>query len=167
MRRLDQLEEKPIRESDGGFDPFFSPDGQHIGFATFGELRRVAVTGGPSSKICPIDAYFSGASWADNDTIVFGEASLGLFRVPASGGQPERLVVPDATKAEQAYTRPTALPGGASILYGVLLSDGSTRIVGRRIGSTDSVTLVDAAFGPLYLPRRLVFAQADRVMAVE
>src|SRR5262249_19226641 len=62
MRRLDQLEGKPIPDSDGGFDPFFSPDGQHIGFATFGELRRVAVTGGPSSKICPIDAYFSGAS---------------------------------------------------------------------------------------------------------
>jgi len=167
MRRSDQLEGKPIAGSEGGFDPFFSPDGQHIGFATFGELRRVAVTGGPSTKICPLDAYFSGASWADDDTIVFAEASLGIFRVQASGGQPERLILPDATKAEQAYAHPTALPGGASILYGVLLSDGSTRIAGRRIGDTDSVTLVDAAFGPLYLSRRLVFAQADRVMAAE
>jgi len=167
MRRSDQLEGKPIAGSEGGFDPFFSPDGQHIGFATFGEFRRVAVTGGPSTKICPLDAYFSGASWADDDTIVFAEASLGIFRVQASGGQPERLILPDATKAEQAYAHPTALPGGASILYGVLLSDGSTRIAGRRIGDTDSVTLVDAAFGPLYLSRRLVFAQADRVMAAE
>jgi eukaryotic-like serine/threonine-protein kinase len=167
MRDLAELAGKPIAGSEGGFDPFFSPDGQQIGFATFTELKRVGIGGGPTSTICPIDAYYSGASWGDNNTIVFAEGSLGLFRVQASGGSPERLTLPDAAKGERGFVRPVVLPASESILYGVVLTDGSTRIAARRIGSSDSVTLVEGGFGPKYLSRRLVFGQGDRVMAID
>jgi Tol biopolymer transport system component len=167
MRRLDQVEAKPIAGSEGGVDPFFSADGQQIGFSTFNELKRVGISGGPSTTICPIDAYYYGASWGDNNTIVFAEGSLGLFRVHASGGQPERLALPDATRAERGFLRPAVLPGSESILYAVVLTDGSTRIAARRIGASDAVTVVEGAFGPKYVSRRLVFGQADRVMATD
>jgi eukaryotic-like serine/threonine-protein kinase len=167
MRRLDQLEAKPIPGAEGGFDPFFSPDGQEVGFATFTQLKRVAAAGGPSVTICPVDAFFSGASWGSNNTIVFAQASLGLFRIPASGGQPERLASPDTTKGELAYVRPVMLRGGQAVLYTVVLSDSSKRIVARRLGGGDLTTVVEGGFGPQYLPSgHLVYGQADRLMAV-
>jgi len=166
MRRLDQLESTLIAGSEGGFDPFFSSDGQHLGFATFTELKRVPVTGGPAVTVCPVDAYFSGASWGANNTIVFTQAALGLFRVSAAGGQPEMIAAPDAAKGEQAYVRPVVLPNEA-ILYTVVMRDGSRRIVARRPGERDATIVEEAAFGPQYLsPGYLIYGQADRVMAV-
>jgi serine/threonine protein kinase/Tol biopolymer transport system component len=165
MQRLDVLEAKTIPGSEGGFDPFFSPDGQQVGFSTFTELKRVGVAGGPSVTICPIDTYYNGASWGENNTIVFAAGALGLFRVPSSGGAAERLFLPDAAKGERGYVRPLVLPGGDSILYTVVLAGGQTRILGRRIGASDSTIVVEGGFGPEYASRRLVFGQADRVMA--
>jgi serine/threonine protein kinase len=165
MQRLDVLEANTISGSEGGFDPFFSPDGQQVGFSTFTELKRVGVAGGPSVTICPIDTYYNGASWGENNTIVFAEGALGLFRVQTSGGAAERLSLPDAAKGERGYVRPLVLPGGDSILYTVVLAGGQTRILGRRIGASDSTIVVEGGFGPEYASRRLVFGQADRVMA--
>jgi serine/threonine-protein kinase len=91
VRQLDQLGVKPIAGSDGARGPFFSPDGQQVGFATLEELRRVAVGGGPSVRVCRVSALFSGATWGPNDSIVFAQAGGGLFRVPAAGGEPERI----------------------------------------------------------------------------
>ena len=167
MQRLDLLEARTIPGSEGGFDPFFSPDGQQVGFATFDDLKKVGIGGGPSVTICPIDTYYVGASWGDNNTIVFAEGSLGLFRVQASGGRPERLALPDATKGERGYARPAVLPGGESILFTAILSDGSMRVLGRRIGSPDATTLVEGGFGPQFSSHRLLFGQADRVMATD
>jgi eukaryotic-like serine/threonine-protein kinase len=165
MQRLDQLDAITIPGSEGGFDPFFSPDGQQIGFATFTELKRVGIAGGPSVTICPIDPYYTGASWGDNDTIVFAGGTHGMFRVPASGGTPEQLGLPDASKGERAYARPAVLPGGDAFLYTAILTDGSTRILGRRIGATEGATVLEGGFGPQYSARRLLFGQADRVLA--
>jgi eukaryotic-like serine/threonine-protein kinase len=165
MQRLDALEAKTIPGSEGGFDPFFSPDGQQVGFSTFTELKRVGVAGGPSVTICPIDTYYTGASWGENNTIVFAEGALGMFRVQSPGGAAERLFLPDAAKGERGYARPLVLPGGESILYTVVLADGPTRILGKRIGASDSTIVVEGGFGPEYASRRLVFGQADRVMA--
>jgi serine/threonine-protein kinase len=167
MQQLDQLEGKTIPGSEGGFDPFFSPDGQQLGFATFADLRRIGIGGGLSATICPIDAYFVGASWGENNSIVFAEGSLGLFRVQASGGKPERLAVPDATKGERGYARPAVLPGGESILYTAILTDASARIVARRLGAADATTVVEGGFGAQVSSHRVLFGQADRVMAAD
>ena len=128
-------------------------------------MKRVGVAGGPSVTICPIDTYYTGASWGENNTIVFAEGALGMFRVQSSGGAAERLFLPDAAKGEHGYARPLVLPGGESILYTMVLAGGPTRILGRRIGASDSTLVVEGGFGPEYASRRLVFGQADRVMA--
>lgn len=51
LRSMTQLEAKPIRGTDGNpgdhaREPFFSPDGQSIGFWQAGALKKVAVSGG-------------------------------------------------------------------------------------------------------------------------
>ena len=100
---MNELVARPIAGSEGGLHPFFSPDGQAVGFATFLELKRVPIDGGPAVSVCPIDAYFSGASWGPHDTIVFTQQSLGLLEVPASGGKPVTIAEPDLASGEQAF----------------------------------------------------------------
>jgi serine/threonine-protein kinase len=165
VRSLGQLEPQRIDGSDNGFDPFFSPDSQQIGFSTFTELKRVAATGGPVTTICPIDAYYSGASWAPDNRIVFAQGALGLFRISASGGEREQLAVPDKAKGEQGYARPFVLPDGRAVLFTVIFSGGATRVVARRFDSPDLITIIDGGFGARYLPSgHLVYGQGDRVM---
>src|SRR5256885_10635188 len=49
--------------SDGAGDPFFSPDGRQIGFATLDELKKIPAEGGPGVTVCRVDPGFRGASW--------------------------------------------------------------------------------------------------------
>ena len=84
VHRLDAFDAQPIAGTDGGTFPFFSPDGKQIGYATLDELKRVPVNGGASITICPVDAGFRGATWARDDSIVFGrDGGGGLLRVAA------------------------------------------------------------------------------------
>ena len=47
LKRMDQLEAKPIAGTEGAWDPFFSPDGRWVGFFSRGSLQKVSVEGGP------------------------------------------------------------------------------------------------------------------------
>ena len=73
-RAMDQLSATPISGTSGGSSPFFSPDGQWVGFGADGELRKVPLSGGPAVTLCKAAALF-GASWGDDGTIVFATAA--------------------------------------------------------------------------------------------
>ena len=62
VRFFDQIEAVPLQGTEGGTHPFFSPDGQSIGFSTQSELKRVPVDGGPPVTLCELDAH-RGATW--------------------------------------------------------------------------------------------------------
>src|SRR6185436_17644681 len=66
-RAMDQLSATPISGTSGGSSPFFSPDGQWVGFGAGGELRKVPLSGGPAVTLCKAAALF-GASWGDDGT---------------------------------------------------------------------------------------------------
>jgi serine/threonine-protein kinase len=189
VRQLDQLGVKPIAETDGATYPFFSLNGQHIGFATLSELRRVAVGGGPSRRVCQIaGVVFRGGTWGPNDSIVFALGGDGLYRVPAGGGEPEKFAAPDRAKKEANYVTPLFLPGGRVLVYTVILQGGETRIMACTLDGRVTTTVVEGGFGAQYLPPaggssgfaglasaffpsllppgHLVYGQGDRVMAV-
>ena len=110
---------------------------------------------------------YSGGSWAPDGSIVFAQAALGLFRVPAVGGEPEQLAVPDKGKGEQAYVRPLVLPDGHAVLFTTIFKDDSTRVVARLLDTGETVTVLEGGFGARYLPSgHLLFGQRDRLMAV-
>src|SRR6185437_14047486 len=53
-RRLDSPEPNPIAGTDGASLPFFSPDGQWLGFNQGGKLMKVALAGGPVAAIARV-----------------------------------------------------------------------------------------------------------------
>ena len=65
LRRLEQLEATPIAGTEGASNPFFSPNGESIGFYAQGALKRVSLAGGAAVTISNVDLVF-GASWGSH-----------------------------------------------------------------------------------------------------
>ena len=114
LRPFDQLEATPIRGTEQGARmPFFSPDGEWIGFWQSGLLMTVAATGGVPIKICETDNPF-GATWSDDNSILYGSGPAGVWRVAADGGVPELVV--KVAEGESAHG-PQLLPASEWILF--------------------------------------------------
>ena len=126
LRNLHELSARPIPgTAQDPMSPFFSPDGESIGFvsAVDRQLKRVSTVGGTPIPLCEVvDAPF-GASWGPDDTIVFGQGR-GVMRVSAKGGVPELVV--EADEGEQIYG-PEFFPDGRSLLFTATSAAGETR----------------------------------------
>jgi serine/threonine-protein kinase len=73
----------------GATSPFFSPDGQWIGFVAGGKLRKISVEGGAEVSLCDTAASYTGADWGEDGNIIASlRVSGGLSRVPSTGGTP-------------------------------------------------------------------------------
>ncbi len=116
LRPLDQPVPAPIAGTEGALAPFFSPDGQWVGFFAGGKLKKVPLAGG--SPITLRDADGAGGSWGDNDTIVF-ESAGGLASIPAVGGALRVLTTPDPRKGETYHHNPNILPGSRAVVFSV------------------------------------------------
>jgi serine/threonine-protein kinase len=124
-RSVDRFEPTQLPGTDGASAPFFSPDGEWVGFYAADALRRVPVRGGTPLHICDAPAVAS-ATWGADDQIVFATtfAGDGLFVVGASGATPQSLTRPDHAKGELRHVAPQRLPDGDSVLFTVVAKDG-------------------------------------------
>lgn len=115
VRRMDRLEATPIPHTSGASLPFFSPDGEWLGFVVGTSLRKVRLAGGPAITICDIAGSVWGASWGDEDIIVFATPA-GLWRAPAAGGEAQMLARADTARGER-YRWPELLPGARAAVF--------------------------------------------------
>jgi eukaryotic-like serine/threonine-protein kinase len=120
VRALDRLDSRlvaPNNITQGG--PFFSPDGQWLGFRGWESLRRVSIEGGPIETI--LDRVYPAGDWAGKDQVLFGDAR-GIFRVAAAGGTPEQLLALEGTDQVVSVE---ALPEREAVLYTVVPMRGN------------------------------------------
>ena len=90
-RRLDQPKATELPGTQGATAPFFSPDGQWVGFVSGGKLNKISVEGGAVVPLGDV-ANFAGASWGEDGSILVSDAlGKGLLRIPAGGGPPETV----------------------------------------------------------------------------
>ena len=127
VRSIGQLDARPLAGITNAYAPFFSPDSQWIGFFEKGEIRKVSTAGGPAITLGPFAGATLGASWGEDDTIVFGtgDPNTGLWRVPAAGGPPVPLTKPDTEHGEADHGFPSVLPGGRFVLF-TIAAEGRT-----------------------------------------
>ena len=119
IRAVDQLDAQPLPGISSALGPFFSADSHWIGFFENGELRKISISGGPAITICSVTGTSLGATWGDDNTIVFATSApgVGLWRVSADGGEPEVLTKLDASRHETRLAFPSMLPGSRSVLF--------------------------------------------------
>jgi Tol biopolymer transport system component len=116
VRSMDEPELRFLPGTDGATRPFFSPDGESIGFQVDGRIRTVRIASGGATTVVGTGA--SGNAMWDDAGIVY--VSDGKFmRVPASGGTPVIAVSPDSGRS---LALPSPGPDGR--ILGVLLGDG-------------------------------------------
>jgi Tol biopolymer transport system component len=113
VRRLDQLQATALAGTEGATTPFFSPDGQWIGFFAGSKLKKIAVSGGAAVTLADAPTP-RGGTWDADDSIVFAPQSTGgLLRVSSAGGMTSPATQPPA---DRLHRWPSALPGGR-VLY--------------------------------------------------
>jgi len=121
-RSLDGLQTEPIAGTEGGIAPFFSPDGQWIGFFTIDELKKVPLSGGTAVLLSKVPPITCGGSWGEDGRIVFAPTFNGaLATVPETGGEPRPLTRLESSRGEHAHLYPQSLPGGRGVLFTVRL----------------------------------------------
>jgi eukaryotic-like serine/threonine-protein kinase len=107
-----------IRGTEGGFSPFFSPDGQWIGFFTRRELKKVPLSGGTAVSLSWVPPVTAGGSWGRDGRIVITRKFNGqLDSIPESGGTLTPLARLDASRGERGHLFPQVLPGGGGVLF--------------------------------------------------
>jgi predicted Ser/Thr protein kinase len=115
-RLLDQPGAVPLVGTENGADPFFSPDGQWVGFFANAKLKKVPVQGGAPSTLCDAPIGY-GASWGEDGNIVLTVGGTSpLTRVPAAGGMPQPLTRLGG-EGEVTHRWPQILPGGKAVLF--------------------------------------------------
>jgi serine/threonine-protein kinase len=179
-RTLDQNLAMPMPGTADAYEPFFSPDGQWVGFfvgaprlGATSILKKAPISGGLPVTICDVPGTSygvwggaGGASWASTDQIVF--AAGRLMQVPAAGGTPRELVKADPDHPVTGST-PSFLPDGKTLLYTNRRSfDWSeAQIVALRVDTGEQHVLVNGGADARYVPTgHLVYMQSGVLMTV-
>ena len=124
VRSLDSFETTALPGTRQASYPFFSPDGERIGFFADGRLKSVDLTGGAPVDVSAADPL-QGASWGIDGYIYFGHATEpGLWRVSESGGTPARLTSRTPAVDALAHRWPFVLPDGSGLISTVVSSAG-------------------------------------------
>jgi len=164
VRPFGEANARPVSGTEGGTSPFFSPDGESLGFFAEGRLKRVAVAGGPTVALADASSSRGGAWLPDGSIIYSPEYTSGLWQVSAAGGTPEPVVSADPEKGERTFRWPDVVDGGRAVLFTVGDVDSPNSYDGARIEAYSFETkarhvLVRGANMARYAPPdRLVYA---------
>jgi serine/threonine-protein kinase len=163
-RSLERAEATPIQGTDGGTEPFFSPDGQWIGFRADNKLKKVPVAGGPAVTITGAEG--GTPSWADNGNVFFAGQN-GISSVPASAGTVTDVTTRDVTKRER-HILPHPLPGSRALLFTTVAAGWDTaNVVLRMLDSGEQRILIQGGTDGRYVHTgHIVYMKSGTLMAV-
>jgi eukaryotic-like serine/threonine-protein kinase len=164
LRPMDGFDVRAVAGTEGAIAPFFSPDGQSLGFFAVGKLKRISVSGGAAQTLGDA-AVPGGASWGNRGSIVFGNATgVPLREVPDTGGVPRGLS--PLANGEGVHLLPDFLPDGETILFAVG-NLNAPRIVAESVRTGKRRDLLSEAADPKYAASgHLLFVQGGTLMAV-
>jgi eukaryotic-like serine/threonine-protein kinase len=155
LRAMDSQEARPIPGTEGATSPFFSPDGQWLGFFADGKLKKIAVSGGLAETLADAPGQ-SGASWGSRGMIVFHPSTGSLQEVSDAGGSPQPFTRLD--KGEFDHVWPEFLPSSRAVLFS-LAGNG---IAVQPIETGQHRTLIQGGTSPCYVSSgHLVYSQTQ------
>lgn len=166
VRELGAVRGWPISGTTNARAPFFSPDGQWLGFLANDMVQKVALGGGSPQKICDVGRVVSfDACWSpDGESIVYATDD-GLWLVPAAGGSGEPLTTPDADRGEVGHHSPRFTSDGRSIFFTVSVTPETHLALLSLKTRTWDIIVQNASQGVSVTNGYLVFARAGELLA--
>jgi eukaryotic-like serine/threonine-protein kinase len=129
-----------LANTEGASFPFWSPDGQSLGFFADGKLKKLSLAGGTVQTLCDAPTGRGGA-WNKDGVILFtpnGHLGVGLYRISASGGTPTQVTIPDRSLNEDSNRWPVFLPDGIHFLYSAINLAGRKDLYSIYMGALNS-----------------------------
>ncbi|MES2124441.1 MAG: protein kinase, partial [Gemmatimonadota bacterium] len=144
LRELNQPTAQKLPDTDGAVSPFFSPDGQSVGFFVTSSGKtamKVLDLGGGSARTLVPDSLpsFGGASWGDDGQIYFTQGDRGLSRISSAGGATTHISRIDSVGGVLEQDFPDVLPGSR---YAVVM-------LWKGAASSNHIGVVDLKTGAL------------------
>jgi eukaryotic-like serine/threonine-protein kinase len=114
---LDSSVAQELPGTDDASSPFWSPDGESVGFFARGKLKRIGLRDArPEDVANARDGHEGGGAWSTTGVILFGHASGPISRIRASGG-PVETATPASKETTVVHRWPQFLPDGRHFLY--------------------------------------------------
>jgi serine/threonine-protein kinase len=173
IRRLDDPAATPLEGTDGASSPFFSPDGQWVGFMANESLKKVRIAGG-TAPVRLTSATDRGGVWTDDDTIIYAQDRLGpLFRIAAGGGEPAAVTriageSVGRSQSPDSHRFPTWIPERATVLFTSRARGAdAASIVAVDLRTGKQTSILAGAYHPVYsAPGRLLFMRESALFSV-
>jgi serine/threonine-protein kinase len=171
MRLLSETDAHPVVGSATDASvPFFSHDGQWIGFYSVrdNQLKKVAVTGGAAVTVSDQIPGPYGASWGSGGQIIVASPT-GVFGLPATGGRVQELFKPDQGQITSA---PRFLPDGDHFLFaaGPVTGDrwgSKAQVFVQSLKSGERRVVLNGGSDATYVPTgHLVYALGGTLFAI-
>ncbi len=168
LRPLESLEARPIAGTEGAAGPFFSPDGQWLGFFAGQKLKKAPVSGGAVVTLAEAPDP-EGGSWSSQGTIVFAPSKVSaLHQLPDGGGTPQPLT--RVEKGEVTHRWPAFLPDGKAVLFAYATTHGNLvnqQVAVQSVETGERRNLVRLGMYPAYAPSgHLIYVQRGSLMAM-
>jgi len=172
-RALNDPTPRALPGTEGARFPFFSPDGQWVGFFADGKLKKTPLAGGTPTTLAEAPDG-RGGSWDEAGEILFAPRDgSGLALVPDAGGTPRVATRLDFAAGDDSHRWPQLLPGGRRALLTVVAwSRETSEIVVVDLSTGERRTVQPEAEFARYVPAgpgaatgQLVFVRAGALVA--
>ena len=166
VRRLDEAEARRLDGTERAESPFFSPDGQWVGYAADNRLYKVPIRGARPILLCVLEGFFHGAHWSIDGNVYLG-AGARLIKVSAEGGEPITLAESDSP-SRVGFGRPSSLPGDEALLITTWSESAGESIGVFSLASATTELLVEDGISPQFLPTgHVVFTRSGVLFAAK
>ncbi|HUQ48078.1 MAG TPA: protein kinase [Gemmatimonadaceae bacterium] len=172
VRDMNEYEGKPLAGTEGAQAPFFSPNGELIGFfadgSTESKLLVTPATGGMVRTVVSDSVTSFGGSWGRDGNIYFTFGAGGIRRVPQEGGSAVSLSRPDTAKGELEHDFVQVLPAAKGAIMQVWRGSAEENdIAALSFATGKSNVVAKGTFARFLAPDKLLYGTADgRVFAV-
>ncbi len=175
LRKIDEVSAAAIQGTDNASSPFFSPDGNWLGFFSGGRLEKISTRGGgaPSIALASDAVDNRGATWGSDGSIVYVPfATSALYSISQNGGAARAIASPDSSENERTYRWPQFLPGDKYVIFtvGTLASPDyyeNATIEAINVETKKKTVLIRGASSAKYIsPGFLVYYRSGILYAV-
>ncbi|MDH5284581.1 MAG: hypothetical protein OEW80_11940, partial [Gemmatimonadota bacterium] len=164
------LHAQPLPGTQRALNPAVSPDGSKVAFMADeapAALRVASLDGAPTVTLADSGIGLDGVTWADDgflyyDGLTFG-GTVGLKRIPGTGGPVEQITVVDTAGGEADHIWPAALPGNRGVLFTVQYrdADDGLAVAVWNAGAKAHRVLLQAVTARYLHPGRLLYLTTD------